>query len=128
MATPEQLGRDDSEKLVQFSPSQGELEPYTSAHLKTAILARCEEADLQLFCNYILGKHANASFEKDWSYSLRAYLNLEDQHLDVQVKGVSIIPKLAVTPTFLAFTDCPLQKKIKKPIKIENFSPKGIVV
>lgn len=30
LITPEQIGRDDSEKLVQFQPSQGELEPYTS--------------------------------------------------------------------------------------------------
>lgn len=62
LATPEQLGRDDSEKLVQFSPSQGELEPYSSFLLKAAILAKYEESDLQLFCNYILGKHAQVNF------------------------------------------------------------------
>jgi hypothetical protein len=57
LATPEQIGRDDSEKLVQFSPSVGELDAYSSAQLEATILARYEEADLQQFCNYILGKH-----------------------------------------------------------------------
>jgi hypothetical protein len=125
LATPEQIGRDDSEKLVQFSPSQGEMEPYSSAQLEACILAKYEEADLQQFCNYILGKHTSEVFEKDWSYSLRTYLNHEDQHLDLQIKGVSLVPKLAVSPTYLHFSECALQKKLKKPIKIENFSPKA---
>lgn len=40
LATPEQIGRDDSEKLVQFSPSQGELEPYSSSMLEASIFAK----------------------------------------------------------------------------------------
>jgi hypothetical protein len=40
LATPEQIGRDDSEKLVQFSPSQGEMEPYSSAQIEASILAK----------------------------------------------------------------------------------------
>lgn len=42
LATPEQIGRDDSEKLVQFSPSQGEMEPYSSVQLEACILAKYE--------------------------------------------------------------------------------------
>jgi hypothetical protein len=118
LATPEQIGRDDSEKLVQFCPSQGEMEPYSSSMLEASIYAKYEEADLQLFCNYILGKNGPAVFEKDWSYSLRTYLNHEDQHLDLQIKGMSLIPKLGITPTYLNFNECTLQKKVKKFLKI----------
>lgn len=81
-----------------------------------------------MFCNYILGKHTSEVFEKDWNYSLRTYLNHEDQHLDLQIKGMSLIPKLGITPTYLTFNDCALQKKVKKSIKIENFSPRYCLI
>lgn len=71
-----------------------------------------------MFCNYILGKHTSEGFERDWSYSLRTYLNHEDQHLDLQIRGMSLIPKLAVTPTYLNFNECAIHKKTKKSLKI----------
>ncbi len=86
--------------------------------MNASVNAKYEESDLQLFCNYILGKNTASSFEKEWIYTLRTFLNHEEQHLDLQIKGVSIIPKLGVTPSFFAFNECSLQKKVKKVMKI----------
>jgi len=71
--------------------------------LKAEINAKYEESDLQLFCNYILGKQTGLAFEKEWTYALKTYLNHEDHHLDLQIKGQSMIPKIGVTPTFINF-------------------------
>lgn len=49
---------------------------------------------------------------------MRAYLNHEDQHLDLQLKGVSIVPKIGVSPTYLNFNECTLQRRSKKTLKI----------
>jgi hypothetical protein len=49
---------------------------------------------------------------------LRVYLNHDESHLDLPIKGTSIIPKLAVTPTYLSFSNTVLQQKQKKSIKL----------
>jgi hypothetical protein len=81
-----------------------------------------------LFCNYILGKQTGQSFEKDWTYSLKALLNHEDHHLNLQIKGISLVPKLALTPTFLAFPDSPVHQRTKRTLTLENFSCKTAIV
>lgn len=118
LITPEQIGKDDSEKLVQFRPSQGELEAYTSTEIKATVMAKYDEIDQQIFCNYILGKNVMGVFEKEWTYTLRTHLNYDEQHLDLPIKGTSMVPQLSINPTYLEFPNTPLQHKIKKSLKI----------
>lgn len=40
LITPEQIGKDDSEKILQFTPSQGDLEPYSSVEIKTTVMGK----------------------------------------------------------------------------------------
>jgi hypothetical protein len=80
-------------------------------------MGKYDEGDQQAFCNYILGKNLG-TFEKEWTYTLRAHLNQDEQHLDLALKGSSMIPKLALTPTYLEFGCLPLQQKQRKTIKI----------
>ena len=62
LITPEQIGKDDIEKLVQFNPSQGYLQSYTTVAIATTVSAKLEDSDIQLFCNYILGKCQGGNF------------------------------------------------------------------
>ena len=91
-------------------------------------MAKFDEADLQLFCNYLLGKNTAGNFEKDWVYTLRFHLNQDDQHIDFPIKGTSLVPKLSISQTYLEFPSIPMQHRHKKSIKIENYSSKGITV
>ena len=57
LITPEQIGKDDCEKLVQFTPTQGDLEAYSSVQMEAVVMGKYDEADQQAFCNNILGKY-----------------------------------------------------------------------
>jgi hypothetical protein len=57
-------------------------------------------------------------FEKEWTYTLRTHLNYDEQHLDLPIKGTSMVPQLSINPTYLEFPNTPLQHKIKKTLKI----------
>ena len=37
-------------------------------------MGKYDEADQQIFCNYILGKNTG-NVEKEWTYTLRAHLS-----------------------------------------------------
>lgn len=91
-------------------------------------MAKFEEADHQLFCNYILGKNIPAPFEREWTYTLRVYLNHDEHHLDLPIKGISLVPKIGLTPSYLSFPNTALQQKSKKSLRIENFSVKAAVI
>lgn len=128
LVTPEQIGKDDSEKLVQITPSQGDLEAYSSSEIKTILMGKYDENDLQTFCNHIFGKSTSGVFEKEWTYTIRAHLSHDEQHLDLAMKGISMVPKLSLTPTYLEFGTTSLQQKQKKTLKIENFSSKAVII
>ena len=128
LATPEQIGRDDSENLVEFEPSQGDLEAYSSTPLHTSILARYEESDIQLFCNYIMGQTNGGSFEREWSYCLRAYLNHEEEKLDLSLKGVSLVPRIGLSQHYVSFGDCQLHSKNRTVLQVENFTERPVSV
>jgi len=114
--------------LVQVTPSQGDLEAYSSAEIRTTVMGRYDESDIQTFCNHILGKSTNGMFEKEWTYTIRAHLSHDEQHLDLAMKGTSMVPRLSLTPTYLEFGTTALQQKQKKSFKIENFSSKAITI
>lgn len=40
LVTPEEIGRDDSEKLISFSPSQGEIEAYSAVEFTADIQSK----------------------------------------------------------------------------------------
>lgn len=65
-----------------------------------------------------MGKNVAGDFERDWTYTIRTHLNFDEQHLDLSIKGSSLVPKLSLTPTYLEFPTTSLQQKQKKPIKI----------
>ena len=80
-------------------------------------MGKYDEADQQTFCNYILGKNTSG-IEKEWTYTLRAHLSHDEQHLDLAIKGVSMVPELSLTPTYLEFPSTTLQHKLNKSLKI----------
>ena len=67
-------------------------------------MAKIDENDQQLFCNYIAGKLKNFPVEsKEWIYTMKTYFHDEEVSKTLIVKGLSYIPKLCLTPLYFEF-------------------------
>ena len=92
-------------------------------------MAKIDENDQHIFCNFVAGKLKNLPYEiKEWTYTMKAYFNDEQNSKTFTIKGFSYIPKINLNQVYFEFDECGVRTKTEKILKIENFSIKKIKI
>lgn len=93
------------------------------------IVAKIDEHDQQLFCNYVLGRIKLLPYEnKEWFYMVSTTFKDEDSARNLLIRGESVIPKLSISSIFFKFGDCNIRSKHEKILKIENLSDQSVTI